>query len=173
MAKKSKSDILHDKFVARYLVNGYNGAEAARFAGYSEKTAHVQGSRLLSDANIQAKVSKMVEKDLKNLDVDRHRWLAEVRGIAFSDIRDVTIFDSSGVGFKDSDKITDQAARAIESVESITTYDKEGRPTVQRKVKLYSKAKGLDTLGKFMGMLKEDPAAGVTIIINGNETDLA
>lgn len=159
-------------FVANYISNGGNASKAARDAGYSQKTAHVIGLENLEKPIIKAAISKAVDSALKDLDMDKVRWLNEVRGIAFSDIRDVAIFDSSGVGFKDSEKLTDRAARAIEAVESTTTYDKEGRPTVQRKVKLYSKTKGLDTLGKFMGMLKEDPAAGVTIIINANETDV-
>lgn len=170
---KSKTEIQHDAFVRHYLANGYNGTQAALAAGYAEKSARVTASRLLTQDNIRVKISEAVAATLKDLDLDRLRWFQEVRGIAFSDIRQVAEFGPDGLNWKPSSELTDEAARLIESIESTTTYDKEGRPVVTKKIKLHSKKSGLDTLGKFMGMLKEEQGGGVTIIINGDEADLA
>ena len=172
MAKKSANQLRQARFVARYLANGFNATQAAIDAGYSAKTARTQASELLTKANIQEAIKKGVEQALKDIDIDRIRWLNEVKKIAFSDFRKVAKFNGNGVELTDSDEIDDDTAGAIESIESTVSYDKLGNEIVNRKVKLHSKTKGLDTLGKFLGMLKEEQAAGVTIIINDEETKL-
>lgn len=40
------------KFVDKYFETHFNGAEAARLAGYSKKAAKVQAARLLTKANL-------------------------------------------------------------------------------------------------------------------------
>jgi phage terminase small subunit len=45
------------RFVENYLVTG-NGAQAATLAGYSEKSAKVTASRLLTDANVRAAIAR-------------------------------------------------------------------------------------------------------------------
>ena len=44
-----------EKFCAHYALSG-NGAEAARQAGYSERSAHTQGSRLARDMRVRDRV---------------------------------------------------------------------------------------------------------------------
>lgn len=46
-------------FVERYLV-GFNGAEAARLAGYSAHTAREQAARLLSNVHIKAHIAARI-----------------------------------------------------------------------------------------------------------------
>ena len=159
-------------FVANYLANGFNASKASRDAGYSPRTAAASGLENLEKPIIAAAIKKGCEAMLGDVEKLKVRWLNEVNAIAFSDFRKVARFNGFGVELESSEKIDDDTARAIESVESTTTYSKEGDPIVNRKVKLYSKTKGLDTLGKFLGMLKEDTTSGVTIIINSNETDV-
>ena len=50
------------KFMRAYVVSG-NATQAAIEAGYSSKSAHVQGSRMLRDV----KVKEMVDKTLKRI----------------------------------------------------------------------------------------------------------
>ena len=49
-------------FVEHYLACGFNATEAAKRAGYSEKTANEQGSRLLANVSIRAAVDARLEK---------------------------------------------------------------------------------------------------------------
>jgi phage terminase small subunit len=53
-------------FIAEYMVD-LNGKQAAIRAGYSEKTAEVQASRLLSNAKVAAEVERRSEKRQKKL----------------------------------------------------------------------------------------------------------
>lgn len=172
MSKKSTLTPKQKLFVAKLVANGFNATKAAIEAGYSEKSARVTGCQLLTNPNIQEAKNKAVEEMLKDTADLKLRWLNEVNAIAFSDFRNVARFDAQGVNIIDSDQIDDDTARAIESIESTTTVTASGHEIVNRKVKLYSKTKGLDTLGKFLGMLKEEQVAGVTIIINKDETSV-
>lgn len=49
------------KFADEYIANGGNGAQAALTAGYSEKTARYQASRMLTKDNIQAYLKESTE----------------------------------------------------------------------------------------------------------------
>ena len=57
MSKAELERVLTDRqkrFVLEYMRNGFNGTEAAIAAGYAERSAHVQASRMLNDAKIAA-----------------------------------------------------------------------------------------------------------------------
>lgn len=57
-------------FVTEFIKNGGNATQAAIAAGYSEKTAHVQGSRMLKDAKVQQYLNKTeqnLNKDLRQM----------------------------------------------------------------------------------------------------------
>lgn len=55
----SKLTAKQQAFVERYLVS-FNGAEAARLAGYSKHTARVQASVLLSNPNVKAAIAARI-----------------------------------------------------------------------------------------------------------------
>lgn len=55
-------------FCQEYIVD-YNGTQAARRAGYSEKTASMQASRLLRNDNILARVRAIQKERLEKLAV--------------------------------------------------------------------------------------------------------
>lgn len=60
-------------FVTEYLKNGNNATQAAIAAGYSEKTASSQGSRLLKSVEIQQflnKTEQNLNKDLRMMFTD-------------------------------------------------------------------------------------------------------
>ncbi|MFB7817412.1 terminase small subunit [Paenibacillus chitinolyticus] len=57
-------------FVTEYLKNGNNATQAAIAAGYSETTAHVQGSRMLKNDKIQQflnKTEQNLNRDLRTM----------------------------------------------------------------------------------------------------------
>ena len=49
-------------FCVAYLANGFNGAQAAVSAGYSEKSAAVQASRLLTYDNVRSYIQETRQK---------------------------------------------------------------------------------------------------------------
>ncbi len=58
--------VRQEKFVNEYLSNGFNATQAAKSAGYSEKTAYSQGQRLLKHDEVKEQVEKVREKLLKD-----------------------------------------------------------------------------------------------------------
>ena len=75
-------------FIREYLVDR-NATAAAKRAGYSPKSAHAQGHRLLKDAEIVNKIQRAVNARAKRLDATADRLVQELMRIVTADIRDV------------------------------------------------------------------------------------
>ncbi len=63
-----------ERFVREYLINT-NATQAARQAGYSEKTAYSQGQRLLKHVEVLDALRSGFEKAAKDLDLSAERVL--------------------------------------------------------------------------------------------------
>lgn len=59
----------HELFAMEYIKD-LNAAQAAIRAGYSEKTARQQGSRLLTNADIRARIDELMGKRKEELNID-------------------------------------------------------------------------------------------------------
>jgi phage terminase small subunit len=147
------------RFVAEYLVD-LNGKQAAIRAGYSPKTAEVQASRLLRNAQVAEAVSTGAEKRLKKLDISADRVLQEIARLAFSDVR--AWFDEHGRLLPIHELSADVAA-ALGSIEvqrektRVKSTDTE-EITVEEsviKIKAWDKPRSLDMLAKHFGLLKD------------------
>ena len=68
------------KFVQEYLVD-LNGKEAATRAGYSERTAASQASRMLRDPDVKAYRDALLQEQFEAIGVTRHTIAAEVWSI--------------------------------------------------------------------------------------------
>lgn len=75
-------------FVEEYLVD-LNATQAAIRAGYSARTAHAQGPRLLEHAGVAAAIAERQGARLERLDVTADKVLQELASIAFTDLADV------------------------------------------------------------------------------------
>lgn len=72
-------------FVTEYLRNGNNATQAAIAAGYSEKTASSQGSRLLKSVEVQ----QYLNKTEQNLNKDLRMMFAEDAVKAYNVMLDI------------------------------------------------------------------------------------
>ena len=100
-------------FVREYLVC-LNATKAAERAGYSAKTAHAQGSRLLKNAEVAAAVAKANEERLQRVEVSADEILRELKRLAFFDIADA--FDNNNK-LKDLKDIPEDARHALAGME--------------------------------------------------------
>jgi len=72
MAKKPKDNFINDKhevFCKEYLID-LNGNQAAIRAGYAPDSARITASKLLTDANILARIKELMAERSKNLMID-------------------------------------------------------------------------------------------------------
>ncbi len=147
MAKRQLSE-QRQRFVEEYLID-LNGTQAAIRAGYSVKTAQEQSSRLLSNVMVQEAISKAMAARSKRTGVNQDRVVLELAKIAFVKMTDVV--DSNGRIREDA---TDDDLSCIESIK-YKESDNEFGGSVEREVKIGSKLKALELLGKHLGMWNE------------------
>ena len=158
-------------FVREYAVDS-NATQAAIRAGYSEKTAYSQGSRLLKHVEVKEALQARGVAALARLQVTEDMTLQELAVIAFSNIQDFLEWDAEAGSLvvKPSAQIPRHLAGAIESIEDqvLTTTNKDGTRTYTRhkqKVKLYNKLDALGKLAEYFG-LSDSMAPKVEIHIN-------
>lgn len=136
-------------FVAEYLKD-LNATQAAIRAGYSEKTAHVQGPRLLDNVEVKSALNNAMDKRAEAVEVDAAYVLRRLHEMAEADIRD--IYGDDGELLPVSEWPDVWRKGMISGIETNELFDGHGRDRVQighvRKVKQVDKLSVLQTLGK-------------------------
>lgn len=146
-----------ERFIVEYVASG-NATRSAIAAGYSEGSAHVQGSQLLSNPKIVEEVERRKQaierKVLKKFEVTREWIVEELAKLARSNMADFTAFDEEGnpvLDFSDVDRDKMAAVREITS-EVYTEGRGENASRVKRtKFSLYDKRAALMDLAKLEG----------------------
>lgn len=77
----SKLNAKQEMFCREYLID-LNATQAAIRAGYSERTAKSQGSRLLTNADILARVKELKDKRAEELELDAYWVLKRLKDIS-------------------------------------------------------------------------------------------
>ena len=153
----SQLPLKHQRFIVEYLQD-LNVTQAALRAGYSPKTAHVQGSQLLSKlkAYVQPMASQHIQpKLMKAADV-----IDGLVKIASSDFRDFASWDGQTMTVKSSDELTPEQAYCIESITQTETQHAK-----YLTVKLHSKVKALDYLAKHHNLFKQVMASKGLMVV--------
>lgn len=147
-------------FAEEWIVD-FNGARAARDAGYSEKTAREQGSRLLANVNVQAYIQHLMEKRAERLELTQDMIVKELMAIAFSDIKDFYC-DISGELLQPHE-LEDRASKSVHGFKSMKTtkFDGSGKQKgrteeVIDEYRRHDKIKALELLGKHLGVFEKD-----------------
>lgn len=150
------------RFCDEYLID-LNATQAAIRAGYSVKTAQEQSSRLLSNVMVQEAISKAMAARSKRTGVNQDRVVLELAKIAFVKMTDAV--DSNGRIREDA---TDDDLACIESIK-YKESDNEFGGSVEREVKIGSKLKALELLGKHLGMWNDKLDVNITqpVVITG------
>lgn len=175
---ESDRDYIEDRrerFAAEYVVD-LNATKAAKRAGYSPKTAHTQGSRLLKDAEVSAKVEVKQRAIAERLEITADMVVRELALIGFSNMLDYIRTTDDGDAYTDLSALTRDQAAAIQEV-TIDTYqehDPDGpeanskRTVKKMRFKLSDKRAALVDIGKHLGLFREpmdDVADGIASLI--------
>lgn len=145
------------RFVAEYLANGLNATKAAISAGYSEKTAESQGSRLLSNVEVAKAIGNKAERHMGKLDFSVERTLDMVGRLAFFDPLD--LFESDG-SMKQMKDISPEARSVIAGMEVSDIWDSgdgEQKSIIGnlKKIKLSDRLSALDKLMRYHALYKD------------------
>lgn len=160
--KEKPAKPLAKKFVfASEYLKDRNATHAAIRAGYSPRSAHVNGPRLLTDAEVLAFIDQHTEKVIEENKTTVANVLREVERIAYLDPKGM--FDEHGAVLPIAE-IPEELRRAIASFEVVETYEWEGDGPNRRrvfsgyikKVKLWSKDSMLTLSARHLGMLHDN-----------------
>lgn len=133
------------RFVDEYLID-LNATQAAIRAGYSVRTANEQGAQNLAKLSIQDAISRKMAARSRRTGVNAERVVLELAKVAFAKMTDIV--DSKGRIKEDASPDDLACIESIKYKES----DNEHGGSVEREVKIASKLKALELLGKHLGM---------------------
>lgn len=153
-----------NRFVEEYLID-LNATQAAIRAGYSVKTADQQASRMLTNVKVQTAIAKAMAERSKRTGVNQDRIVLELAKLAFVNMTDIV--DKKG---EIKDIATADDLSCIESIK-YKHSDTDSGSSVEREVKIGSKIKALELLGKHLGMWNDkiDVNVAVPIVISGED----
>lgn len=142
-------------FCKEYIVD-LNAAQAAVRAGYSPNTANREGSRLLSNVDIQSEVQRLMKERSDRLAITADQVLRELAIISFSDPTRYTMDPQTGA--LSVDTACPEVWRAVSSVKR-KVRTTPGGTEVEAEFRLWPKVESLKLLGQHLGMFeaKEKP----------------
>jgi len=140
-----------EAFVNEYL-SCWNATKAAIAAGYSERSAYSQGSRLLKDAEIASRVRERIEANAMSADEVLARLAEHARG----DVADLVDPATLTLDWK---KATQKGAtRLIKKIKQTVMTAADDRQTEIFEFELYDAQAALVHIGKQLGLFKTNIA---------------
>lgn len=146
----------HERFCQEYIID-LNQTKAYERTYGKVKGARVSASKLLSKANIQARIAELKEIRSERTVITQDMVLRELKILAQSDIQDYLEVVKQYPGAIDGRlklkmfaEMKGDATRAIKSISEHITKD-----GIMLKFKLHGKEKPLELLGKHLGMFIE------------------
>jgi phage terminase small subunit len=143
-------------FAENYLCS-FNATDAARKAGYSERTARQQGSRLLSNVYIEKYIQERSEIVLEKLGITQERIMRRLRDLAFTDLSDLTDDDWNLLPKSQIPKEFHAAMNSVEIEERVIMSEGENQ-VISRKTrfKLKEQQKALQSLAVMAGLMPKN-----------------
>lgn len=152
------SNAKHERFCQEYVVD-LNAAQAAIRAGYAANSARQQGQRLLTNADIVARVSELKEERAERTNVTADKVVKELARLAFTDMRSFVKWGPEGVKLIDSEELSEDDSPAVTEVSE--SFTENGRTL---KFKLGHKDSALRLLAQHVGI--EGKSLGVNVNVN-------
>lgn len=147
---------LRQELFCEEYIKDFHITNAALRAGYSEKSAHVEGFKLLKKPKIALRVEEAKQQRMQRVQVKADDILREILKIATCDIAQA--FDESGA-LKPIHEIPEEVRRAMSSVEILEQHEGTGKNRVYvgdvKKIRFWDKVKALELLGKHMKLFTE------------------
>ncbi len=146
-------------FCREYLKD-LNGTQAAIRAGYSEKTANEQASRLLANVNVQKFVAELKTARAEQTGIDAAYVLRRLVEIDQMDVLDILLQNGELKPIKDWPKVWRTTLSGMDVVEMVSADS----AALLKKIKWPDKVKNLELLGKHVSVqaFKEQTSTEIT-----------
>lgn len=152
------------RFIEEYLID-FNATQSAIRAGYSPKSAFIIGDENLKKPKIKGEIEKAIAERSRRTGISQDRVIQELARIAFVNFNDIVN--------ENGEIKTDASADDLACVESykVENGDSINGSSSKREVKLASKLKALELLGKHLGMFSDkfDVNMNLPVIISGED----
>lgn len=144
-----------EKFCQEYMID-LNATQAAIRAGYSEKTAEEQGSRLLRNVKVQNYISMLKNKASEKIEVTQQQVLQELKNWAYSDITETISLTPEEIK-----ELPKEIRRLITKYKYVKRDHKNSKGDViytDHVVELHfvSKDKAIDMINRHIGFYEKD-----------------
>jgi phage terminase small subunit len=133
------------RFVEEYLID-LNATKAAERAGFSAKTVHVQGPRLLANVRVAEAIAAAKEKRLARVEITQDRVLRELAALAFSNLTHFEVDDFGKITL--APDAPTNAHAAVSSIKHRITRDEDGNTTREVEIKLWDKPSMVKIAGR-------------------------
>lgn len=147
-----------ERFCREWVID-HNGTQAAIRAGYSPRTANEQAARMLTIANVRARVNYLDAKIVHGLEIAAETTVKELAKLAYVNMDDFVIMQADGSAVLNLEATTREHRAAIQEITVDEYVDGKGeaaRPVKRVKVKLYDKRQALVDLGRHQGIFQAD-----------------
>lgn len=150
---------------AHEYIKDLNITQSAIRAGYSEKTAHSQGSRLLNHVEVSQLIQKLKHQRCEASKVDAEYVLRRLKAIDELDILDIVQDDL--MSFKPLNEWPKSWRTSINGFDISTVMFGGDEPieTIVKKIKWPDKVKNLELIGKHVDVKAWDKEAEITTTI--------
>ncbi len=156
-ASQSARASREELFARAYLANGMNASEAARTVGFSKKSAHEIGSRMLRKVKVQELVAELTHERVERLDISADWVLGELRKLAGYDAG--SVFDDDG-SLKPVSQWDSATRTALVGLDHEKLFEHFGGGQAKhvgttRKIKLADKLRALELLGRHLKLFTD------------------
>ncbi|ARU40197.1 hypothetical protein CCB80_03205 [Armatimonadetes bacterium Uphvl-Ar1] len=143
-----------ERFCQEYVVDQI-ASQAAIRSGYSKKTAESQGSTLLRNPKVQARIGELQAEIRERSRLTIDDLIQELERVADANMLSYVRISSDGSAYVDLTNLTKAQAAAISEIQTEEVWEKgpDGDPTKVRKIKfkLHNKLDAIDKLLKRHG----------------------
>ena len=161
MTKEKKLTAKEEMFCLEYITD-FNGARAARDAGYSENSDDEIACENLRKPHIRDRIKELLTDRIGSLELTAERAGKEIAAIAYAKLSDVGQWDREGnLILLPSCMIPESVLPAIQSIKKIVTAEGE-----RLEIKMHSKEKALEMIAKHSKFFEE--VAPPPSVINNN-----
>ncbi len=142
-------------------------AEAARDAGYSEKTARAAASRLFTNVNVREAILLGLEVQGRKIEAEAEDVIHEAEIVAFSSIADYIRWGSKPIIMKDEDTGEERVVGHAPYAELRNDIPEEKKRAVKKikvthgpygsnvEISMYDKVRAIELLGKYFRLFED------------------
>jgi len=154
MAKKTLND-QHERFCKEYLKDlNLTQAYARVYPDATATTARANGSKLLTNTDIQERIQELMKARNARIDLDGDKVVQRLANIAFGHLGMICVWTESGLEIKDQDELTEQELAIIAEIDMSPVSDGDGGLLgYRKKVRMKDSLKALELLSKHLGLL--------------------